>query len=398
MQYLPQRMEYNPQKRLFLFVASKKMEYDANATNAVQLFNVMTKMSKSSFTEPFKDVLKESGRYLDKGLRHKINAMEFRRLHVRYTTFHGIPTSVTIYHRNETQQVLKELLSMIDFMVFYCCSVKGKINVSIDLTVILSPFKKHFPKSGESFNAEHVNSGFTVRYYSKNHSKIVIYRKEEVVKVLIHEILHAFDMDAKINTHDVEVPINQYFGFKDNFSVNINESFTDTYACLLNLALVAIKCAKKSRSRTPLLYVPTDGLKYFSSLLRIEMTHMCRLAQRVMHRIGFTVKNGEILPRMTSSSYDESTHVISYYVLKALNFLRVDGFARYLLTNEMQVGDIREYAKHMHQQLLNTPWYCPMNKKQFVQGNIPLHIMPLNSMRMSSIDILDVLSYSHKSI
>jgi len=51
---------------------------------------------------------------------------------------------------------------------------------------------REFPREGEELHAEHVNGGYT-QYCSTD--GIIIYRKEEASRVLIHEMIHATCMD-----------------------------------------------------------------------------------------------------------------------------------------------------------------------------------------------------------
>jgi len=71
--------------------------------------------------------------------------------------------------------------------------------------------KNYIPK-------EQVNGGVTYKYYSKNEIKVYIYRKEEFERLLIHELIHAFNLDI------------QYMSFGKNiyggiFNENLNKIF-----------------------------------------------------------------------------------------------------------------------------------------------------------------------------
>jgi hypothetical protein len=50
------------------------------------------------------------------------------------------------------------------------------------------PMKRMFPASGEPVESEHINGGST---YRCNSQTILVYRKEEATRVLIHELFHA---------------------------------------------------------------------------------------------------------------------------------------------------------------------------------------------------------------
>lgn len=82
------------------------------------------------------------------------------------------------YSRYKPEYIYKEL--------FYLLLMYDKITKIIPtIDIYLTNFKKKLPKT-TNFDEYNVNSGYTY----DNH--IVIYRSEEVIKVLIHELLHLF--------------------------------------------------------------------------------------------------------------------------------------------------------------------------------------------------------------
>lgn len=65
-----------------------------------------------------------------------------------------------------------------------------------DIQVFMTDFKKKLPgRSKEKITANHCNSALI--YLPSNY--ISVYRKEEWLKVLIHELLHGFGVDREIN-------------------------------------------------------------------------------------------------------------------------------------------------------------------------------------------------------
>ena len=55
-----------------------------------------------------------------------------------------------------------------------------------------SPSLRRMPKVGESLSPGHVNGGYTIPCHSK---QIVLYRKEDAERVLLHELSHASCLD-----------------------------------------------------------------------------------------------------------------------------------------------------------------------------------------------------------
>jgi hypothetical protein len=65
----------------------------------------------------------------------------------------------------------------------------------LEVWVYPSNFKKLFPKNNK-IHFDNINSGSTARLVNSNENGVItIWRKEELLKVLLHEILHAFRID-----------------------------------------------------------------------------------------------------------------------------------------------------------------------------------------------------------
>ena len=103
------------------------------------------------------------------------------------------------------------------------------------LEIYDTPFKKELPcfnehECGKKLNCENVNTGYS---WSNN---IVIYRNEELLKLIIHEIIHLLDIDIKYEE------TNLFKKFIDIFCVSkinllINESYVETWAVVIDIYL-----------------------------------------------------------------------------------------------------------------------------------------------------------------
>jgi hypothetical protein len=71
------------------------------------------------------------------------------------------------------------------------------------IIVYAHPQPREFPPTGQPAGAEHINGGYS---YLCDQSLVVLYRLEEVTRVLLHELLHTacFDNDKKHHTPSLE--------------------------------------------------------------------------------------------------------------------------------------------------------------------------------------------------
>ena len=372
--------------KFFHFISKKYTHYCENEST---LFPHL-KLENYKLQAPVSGVLHESGKYISPQLHTKVNQLYFYHFHSAYV-YDRIPITLDIFHKGESKKTILTIFHVINFMIYYCKSLKNTQIDSLTIKLVMSPYKKTLPKMNTAITAHNVNSGFTSRNYGNNNSSIVIYRKEEIVKVLIHELLHAFDIDSKISSKPYENDLLKLYSFKEVNDgldhINVNESFTDTYACLLNIALVALQSNK--------------NVKYFLEMVHLEQNHIVSVAEKIMSHIGLNIQNGNTILKMQPKKFEymETTHVISYYILKALNFKNVNGFLSYLIENNYQIGRIATYVDYIYKLSKNIKWEKQNNNlTSNVRGVYKLNSKNLNSILMSSIDILKINKRLKKSI
>jgi hypothetical protein len=330
-------------------------------------------------------VMFEEGPYISPKLRTMINGLEY----LNYTAeseICGVKTHLNIYKTlGYSNKRVEEIINVMNFIVFYCKEVGRKdYKDDINIKIILSPFKKEIDKSVSKLTAHNVNSGFTTRDYKQMTSSIVIYREEEVIKVLIHELIHALDMDSKDINDETDVHFAKIFKKKTN--MRINESFTDSYACFLNVCLASVIYSKKYNDTM---------YDVFDKFLSYEMMHILYVGQQM------ALKN---------TARKEETHVTSYYVLKALNWSILEDFVKYLIDHNYMIGSYRDYALFLGDAINKLGGSTndvvgniahQLNEKRTLNKDIIktrrsntikglIKGLSLNSIRMSSVDILNI--------
>lgn len=85
------------------------------------------------------------------------------------------------------------------YYMFYRISVLRQVyNNQQTLTVYYCPFpmNKQTPTNG-IFKTSDINSGMTIHYGRPTNGIIFIWRKQEFLKVLVHELIHSFSIDSK---------------------------------------------------------------------------------------------------------------------------------------------------------------------------------------------------------
>lgn len=227
----------------------------------------------------------------------------------------------------------------IDFIVFYIGWLKVVLprisgvgsGLDVQTVVYLTGHRKRFPGKGRPPTPYNVNTGVTFFTPGERRRDVVVYRDEEVFKVLMHELIHAYGIDSVHMSEGVEAPIREYFGKRGK--IYLNESFTDTVACLFNLAAFAVLWCRVQPGRDP--------SKVFEVLLAKERDYIIDKSRQVLLHEGYMFDGNGLTARGRAT---EATHVISYYVIKAINMYHIRRFYEFLVAGGMVLRDDSAYA------------------------------------------------------
>lgn len=264
-------------------------------------------------------------------------------------TFQNVNVSISMANLDD----LKDFLIYHSCFLIYLFTMYARKHLDrLDIMLIGYEGEKKLPEKGKAVTPYHVNGGVTLSGASE--ASIVVYRREEVIKVLTHEMIHAFHLDAKFISSEQESFFNEYFNITCK-SVTINESFTDALAIIINTVLYGIlhgnlkKCFKK------------------------EIDHILKQARTILIHYGYQKKNGKLI---VNTPVCERTHTVSYYVLKAVVFSNLEEFLLLLGKNNMCIS-IDEYMAFLRAKL-----------PDFAK-NINLNVVKSENLKMSSLDMAE---------
>jgi hypothetical protein len=187
--------------------------------------------------------------------------------------------------------------------------LKTEFHLKINLYAL--PDKKTFPNTASDISYKNVNSGFFQRI-DPTHGEIFVYREEEMFKVLIHELVHAF------NTF-----VDHYYVI-DGKRVNINEAVVETLACYLNCTF----------------YSEITGIPLVDVINR-EAKYQKLQSDKVLHLLGRT----------------NAYNTLQYYVIKRFLFSKLKIFLKECINddNSINVSKIKSVFPTMDENFLKYP-------------------------------------------
>jgi len=192
---------------------------------------------------------------------------------------------------------------------------KHMLHRTMSITLMMTKQKKQKCSDVCVLGPKNVNSGVT--FTSQTNVDVVVFREEEVFKVLMHELIHglALDYGSEDMSYIAQREAEMMRRWRVQHPLRLNESFTDTWACLLNICVFSRMYSILERKQ--------NDIDIVRSTYAVEKKYICRKAGDVMHYMSLFYK--------THGHYQENSHVISYYIVKSGNFQHLPEFLnRYL--------------------------------------------------------------------
>ena len=269
----------------------------------------------------------------------KIDLIDFKKSKCYQFTWESVNVELTFFSVSKEKLHSKDAIALISF---YITILNFHIHKTRTLKIILVPFKntKQLPFKTDIISSEHANSGYS------NGSYIFIYREEEMFKVLIHEMIHYYDIDFK-DTHYDEYFVKKYNIRPTKTQLRIFESYTDILAIMFSSFAYICFSLKNNNKKTE---------KRFTE-------YYVRILENVKTNVIHTVSN--IMNHYTCESFcgfQEDTHIFSYYVCKAALMYNYRDFLGWL-RNDIVLNDVRvhEYVKRLDSYLSNEDFQKEVN-------------------------------------
>lgn len=257
-----------------------------------------------------------------------------------------IGTITVIININSKEEITNDIINIIVSYIRFVCSLSSSKKNKLILNYYLTGEKKVLEED-VLLGPKEVNSGACFSYGME--SKIDIWRKEEILKVTIHELFHALCYDEYDDTYDIIEYYQNMYGITSD-KVNTREAYTEIWANILNCFLISQMSDK-------------DNYKCFKRMINIEKEFSFFQANKILYMID-SYKN-----------INEKTNILAYYVIRAelyknfknfiifcekhnKKYVKVNGrkFISFLKKNEIII------KKQKNKKLLNT---CRLSANEF---------------------------------
>ena len=278
-----------------------------------------------------------TGDFLTPEIADKITST-MNRLHTINCTYKDAPIQHDIYvYTSANEKLSKNTVEQIVKRVLLFCELLQNRNVpKITIYMLNLPKRIHFMaeimKNTNAFQytTASINSG----YHSISTGEIVIFRSEEVLKVLLHELIHFHKLDTLPS--GLNSTIISHYKLPPNNDYHWNEGKTEAIAIIMHHMLLATTSITKQR---------------LASKMQFEVNwNMFQMAKILFHtnkKLVDTSKLTSISSDNLLSRLQQQTCVFSYFFLKTLlllqdsNLLEVHNLSQYtaMLTNDEILTD-----------------------------------------------------------
>lgn len=224
---------------------------------------------------------------------------------------------ISLYCLNKYEVDYESITCVTRILIFVRGMSKSK--KSCNVIIILSPFKKLLNAS-EILGPDNCNSGVT-----SDEEYILIWRKEEMFKVLIHELIHFYKLDFsdiifkksyenKIKSYDNSIS-SKHCVKNVNDQIIFNEAYCETLATLINCIIYSIH--------------NNSNLK---KTINIEIQHSIKQTAKILNHFNFKSADDFFDNDSCSVKLMESTNVFAYYIIKSQLLYNYKKFKK--ITNE----------------------------------------------------------------
>jgi len=221
------------------------------------------------------------------------------------------------YYSNDDKIDIKQFDKIINHILLFYEIYKSGLD-KMYISIYDTPLKKTLENTPK-ITTNNINSGYSIPYTKQ----IVIYRTEELLKVLIHELLHIFQFKIREDNSSCGMFCDLYSIKTEEFLVN--EAIVELYAIIYNSILVSLSIYNKVKREKVL------------EILNIELEFNLYQTAKVLKFSRFN-NIEEFLCKCTNKYIlEEKTNVVSYIIIKTLILFNMNELHNYNILEDRKL-------------------------------------------------------------
>lgn len=225
-------------------------------------------------------------------------------------------TNITINIANYNENYVNEMHNLLySILCWLYIGIKHKTKMCskfLKIYLFLTKFEKGI-NNCHILGPNNSNSGFT--YACALDNTICIFRKEEILKVLIHETFHALGLDFSHKAINVKNKMRNIFNIKSTF--NISETYSELWATIINSLFFAYFKLKKQKKK--MFFNKAIALLNLETAFSIYQS--TKILKNMKLKYNFILKENNF-----QCKYREKTNIFCYYILKSVLLINLQHF------------------------------------------------------------------------
>lgn len=266
--------------------------------------------------------------------------------------------TIHLWYDGKTHKPTTELLNKM-LMLCYAMRSLSSSDSKIVIRFVYTPFKKEYPPKGQPITQDNVNTGSALSGVFIN-----LWRSEEILKVLIHELVHYLNLDVPHEYNNKLLDYYSKFTSLDGFDSPC-EAYTELIAVLVHSIFICLEKGKKTKE---------DIKKCIEDEIQFTLLQMAKILSH------FDIESFDgVFGNKKGNKIKQTTSVLSYYIVKGAMLYNLNDSLEYL-NKYFGNFDLDEYIKLLNRSLNNELMKNDVKKRIMdVKGGIIAH----NTLKMT---------------
>lgn len=162
-----------------------------------------------------------------KKMKNSINKLKkFKQIHYQ---FYNTDVHLNFYYNKLNNKYIKQIINLTNFNIVLFNELHNNPRKNVNINFLLTNNKKTININKDNqLTKDNINSGYTQSFQNSVDDFIVIYRIEELMKVLTHEMIHLYGLHIH---QRIDTKINKIIQNNNKF-FSIYESYVESFAII----------------------------------------------------------------------------------------------------------------------------------------------------------------------
>lgn len=284
-----------------------------NISKNIKLINVIENHSQSY--NKLNDIF-----FISNKIKNEIKKLLFSKT-LTYQ-FKSNKITITIYdynNNNDSKNLL--LVKKIATVFFIFANLKDDNPKHLKISLYLTKNEKKLNYQKDSIGVDEVNSGCSIFENIDGIGEIFIWRKEEIFKVFIHELIHSLGFDFKDYPKNLKTQLKNQLNIKNDIEIKLFETYVETWACILNVVF-------KSYFNNQI-----NVNNNFQKEIQFSMEQVAKILNfydyKCFLNCSIPLLKSKIKNKTKNNEFKQDTSVLSYYILKSALLYNFNRFIQF---------------------------------------------------------------------